>query len=558
MSPGVRLVEPDLDKNEDLFYVEGDVDYAIPSINKNKEDLLYNLNHWHKISPSSSLRDSFLCISSLYNQLHQAKIRIKKSLKVLKSKSRINSISISRESANISIINSSIHDVLDLKGKFIKHSLLNKTKFPTVQEDVNLELETCFDQSINQSINQSGQKIINSQDIYRLAGLSTLVSCRSAWKSLLTKLNGDIVPRSELRMVNLNYLTLFLKIFDDSLKVVEREDFYITFNQLRFRIQNPSIVVAEEGSIEYVHLYCEDIDDFTIFDIITQMSLTQKSGLLTLNTKEHFKVYLLQYTAEIQNIWRFVNVVLASIASGGNIPSNRTQEMNVLKLIYSEFAKPEPFPTIPIEITNFSIHEIPASYNNSLNSVRRINVKILKKDEILIQGTELSRCHFDNLFMETLKKVTVALLPPATHILVAMVNSVYGKAGKHVSDLPVFYCRTGKGYSVKHEINCIVDTVKARLAEKNIRVVCFAADTAFHNILSVQNHSGTLSNLIGLKFEERKKWKQNFNVTLNELLKEIFFSLNYNPPLDSLSCNPNFIFTFFPHLCFKCKLLTCH
>ena len=254
MSPGVRLVEPDLDKNEDLFYVEGDVDYAIPSINKNKEDLLYNLNHWHKISPSSSLRDSFLCISSLYNQLHQAKIRIEKSLKVLKSKSRINSISISRESANISIINSSIHDVLDLKGKFIKHSLLNKTKFPTVQEDVNLELETCFDQSINQSINQSGQKIINSQDIYRLAGLSTLVSCRSAWKSLLTKLNGDIVPRSELRMVNLNYLTLFLKIFDDSLKVVEREDFYITFNQLRFRIQNPSIVVAEEGSIEYVHL----------------------------------------------------------------------------------------------------------------------------------------------------------------------------------------------------------------------------------------------------------------------------------------------------------------
>ena len=160
LSPGVRLVEPDVDKNENMFYVEGDVDYAIPSINKNKEDLLYNLNHWHKISPSSSFRDSFLCISSLYNQLHQAKIRIEKSLKVLKSKSRINSISISRESANISIINSSIRDVLDLKGKFIKHSLLNKTKFPTVQEDVNLELETSFDQSINQSINQSGQKIL--------------------------------------------------------------------------------------------------------------------------------------------------------------------------------------------------------------------------------------------------------------------------------------------------------------------------------------------------------------------------------------------------------------
>ena len=150
----MRLVEPDVDKIENLFYVEVDVNYAIPSINKNKEDLLYNLNHWHKISPSSSLRDSFLCISSLYNQLHLAKIRIEKSLKGLKSKSRINSISISRESANISIIDSSIRDVLDLKGKFIKHALLNKIKFPTVQEDVNVELETSFDQSINQSINR--------------------------------------------------------------------------------------------------------------------------------------------------------------------------------------------------------------------------------------------------------------------------------------------------------------------------------------------------------------------------------------------------------------------
>ena len=71
----MRLVEPDVDKNENLYYVEGDVTYAIPSINRNKEDLFYNLNHWHRISLSSSLRDSFLYISSLYNQLHRAKIK---------------------------------------------------------------------------------------------------------------------------------------------------------------------------------------------------------------------------------------------------------------------------------------------------------------------------------------------------------------------------------------------------------------------------------------------------------------------------------------------------
>jgi len=87
-----------------------------------------------------------------------------KSLKGLKSKLRINSISISRESTNISIINSSIHDVLDLKGKFKKYGLLNKTKFPTVQEDVDLELDTLFDQSINSPINQSFDQSIRSEN----------------------------------------------------------------------------------------------------------------------------------------------------------------------------------------------------------------------------------------------------------------------------------------------------------------------------------------------------------------------------------------------------------
>ena len=95
-----------------------------------------------------------------------------------------------------------------------------------------------------------------------------------------------------------------------------------------------------------------------------------------------------------------------------------------------------------------------------------------------------------NNYLDVLKRVTVALSPPALHILVVVATSMYGiTEGNHLSDIPVFWCCTGIRVSVKTHVKCILDKVKEYLSHRKIRVTSVSGDTAFSPILSVTQAS---------------------------------------------------------------------
>lgn len=99
---------------------------------------------------------------------------------------------------------------------------------------------------------------------------------------------------------------------------------------------------------------------------------------------------------------------------------------------------------------------------------------------------------------------------------VIVCNSIFGKQDTHLTDIPIFYARTGLGYQVNREVKFCLQKCKEKLKSYGMKVFCFSGDTAFHKLTHVRN-DGSSNNIVGILYEEMGKWKNDPEAALSKL-----------------------------------------
>ena len=89
------------------FSVKGDIDCGLPEINKDKIELISNLNYWYNfteiVKPSA-----YIFLTDLHEKLCEQLGIITKSLQSLRGKYSLSKVSIAKETSNFATIQSSL------------------------------------------------------------------------------------------------------------------------------------------------------------------------------------------------------------------------------------------------------------------------------------------------------------------------------------------------------------------------------------------------------------------------------------------------------------------
>ena len=475
LSPGVLLVEPDEETGEG-FKVLGDVDYGLPELNTKKDTIICLLNSWRNISPSRHLQIAFLDASYLQNELEEVRIVANTNLQGLKSKGHLNKVSITRETSNLSIIESCQRDVLSLSEIIIKMHLIKTSSHhlpATPGADFMINIKTSRVEYADSVKPTTNHLIFPTNAVHNLMGLGTIAAMKQTWKSVKTG-QAHSMDKSDY----LHIFTTFLNLYDEKLEIVESGDIFFNRNKVYFKIEASSFLKSKETNlVEFVYLHCDELNNSSLLNLMTQMALMHKPGLVSCAAENHLKVYKIEYDHEIDQMIQTICQAFQNFDKK-SAPKQRCESMKGLNCILSRRPACKSIANYPLLINNLTYIS-----NSSDDSV---DIKISKNDSQILNGSSISSIVLNNMFNQTLKKSAVAVLPPAQHILFVVVNSIYGRFKEsNVGDIPVFWCRTGKGYSVKNEIKKIIDAVTSKVSSHGIKVVCKFGDTAFHNILAV-------------------------------------------------------------------------
>ena len=501
LSPGVKIVENvDPISATVEFQVYGDVDYAFPNINEKKMHLVQNLTHWYNNGILSNEALVYLC--NLEIRLKELLITTEKSIKGLKAKQRKNSVTIAREFANISNITSCLKDIELIKLDLLKMNMINSFGLTisdmnhiSVDNDVMMEfpnLSLMHENDIATNHVNTEQSCFSSKDLFSLSGLDTLASLKSTWKireGTTTCFPDNTVP----------VFVQFMRIIYPAMELYEHSDIH-TFRNVDLMVRGSLLLVNDETS--FVQTFAEDLSNAMLLDLMTQMVMFKMNGLLCVVSKENIDVYKLLYSEDVHNV--VINAIdIVSDISSSNIPTKLTPSICTNRKIFKQLKNPEIFIKIPINIPNFKLVRKQDMWYKNIDKVFIIADGC---DEIFKHEMDSFNQIMEANFKETIKKATLVLLNPAQHVLVLVANSIFGKQATHLTDIPIFYARTGKGYKVNYEIKYCVEKCIEKLASHGIKVVCLSGDTAFHQLTHISD-DGNSNNIVGMRFEEMKKLK---------------------------------------------------
>jgi len=485
LSQGVMLIEPTTVEEE--FSLVGDVDYFFPEINQHKDELLYHLNYWQKISPVQHVKDAFLHLSSLVNKLYERKLLTRKKLRHLKSNTKQNITSITKESSNLAVLDSCLRDVFALKGDMMKHVLFAGVNFEEHNKEgcdgLTVKLQACRHDYTTQVPSYSSP-LIPVKHVSNLCGLHTMDVMKSSWRSVFDGHPVEIDEKQDEDDHIGAALSIFLKLYDENLEIVKHENMIQLHYNINFVIESPSLIKSKDlNCIEYVHVHCEEVNDQSLLQIMILIDIFKKPGFLTVRSEHYLEIITIETSEQLTNIVMSMYSLLATVSSKAHVPKRRDHvQLSECKKLFAEFVKPKPYAQVPLILEHVEIKNEERSPENTF-----FHYELSKPDKTIEGAVGLI---LQNNYLDVLKRVTVALSPPALHILVVVATSMYGiTQGNHLSDIPVFWCCTGIGVSVKTHVKCILDKVKEYLSHRKIRVTSVSGDTAFSPILSLTQAS---------------------------------------------------------------------
>ena len=473
------------------FSVKGDIDYGLPEINKDKIELISNLNYWHNcaeiVKPSA-----YIFLTDLHEKLCEQLGIITKSLQSLRGKYSINKVSIAKETSSFATTQSSLKEVEKvLKTLIIKSVLETEEASFDNNEKVTVQIK-----NIIQYTGETQQAGYPTDKLYILAGFGGVADMRKEWKKMnsVSQPSRSSVSRSVKDLENLKEISLFLQLYDATLKICRKGNDAGLLSGHMFLITDLTYIQSDLIS-QYVYCSLENMEGSNLLNVFCQMCMNQKPAMVSIKREDFVYIYIFEYTDVIINL---INTILS------NLLAQKQSSKRISAMVNSKH-----------ELDSFPLPSCLAKVPCSLSSVETRDAE----EKIVIHVPKhMMLLDIEERVKEVIRKAVISLRQPALHVLVVVANSVFGKEKGHVSDVPIFYCRTGRGCRVKQEISYIIKSCIQYLANQSIKVVCVSADTANHNITHV-NWDGEPNNIVGLKFAERSKYFVSSKYAVDELLK---------------------------------------
>ena len=494
------------DSGEITFSIKGCADYIWPSINEDLDKVKKNLKDFSNtanlvVENGDYLIKNITNLSDLYVNLKDTRLKTSSFLKKLMNKSRKNSISIARETvklANIDaclsrtqyIITKSINiflsRTLEVEQINVEEPLLinreigNETlpdldiifnESSSIKLPISLLSPTSKTKFINKTnlVKKSNKKsnnklLLPTELVCELTAADKFKDMKPAWNRLYSLKLGNSATYDQ----SVIFLATSLKLQNKNLNISE---IFSTYNSSSFNwvIHNSSSITNGDGIPEYLHIHLEgELVSSSIINIICQMNIfNETSAFVTLNHEKTTSIFFIKYNSYVKDTFKIIISALQDVQFG---KAKKTPETS--KYLQSIVSKDLLDKKLIFSIPDDSLHNKVDTSSDGIKIIPDLDIDI---------KLELSSLRMQSL--EVIKSSSLCLLKPANHILAFVANSVFGKNKGQISDIPVAYCLTGKGYKVNTEVRKVLNNVIAVLEKYNIKVLSISADTAFHQIL---------------------------------------------------------------------------
>ena len=469
LSEGIELVENILDDGRTVFTSIGDVDYFFSEINQAKETLLNDLNkHYNTAMTAQSLYGSFLYLSQLKIELSGRIPDLQKSVDSLKQNQVVRKTSLVKLNSRINKIESSIRDIEVAQKRMLINNLVGESFDPAIFDVPGPDEMRIFIPSLETIRSLASTEIpdifkdytvIPSDKIFSLTGLGTLKEL-DEWKTVKYRVSAEVQVQDGENSSTMDIfgpLSLFINLFNKSLKIKENNINYKQYHGMFFRLNGGSFLYNTDSVLKYVHCHHSKLNGNAVMDLIIRMNLFDKPGLLTVETEDSLRIYLLPRTGASTYLFLKTADMLRHCANG-SVPKNLTPEIKELRILWKDY---------------YSDVNILADIPKHFKEAQFISKESKARHNEVVGILTCNAVRDLDIYYDVIKTATLNLLEPATQLLALVANSVTGlKKGQHTSDVPVFYARLGKGTTVRKEIKTIVDRTKKELSRHGLNVVC--------------------------------------------------------------------------------------
>ena len=396
LSPGIQLYEHvDHDTQMVSFTVDGDADWYFKEINEHKDNLISNITTYAKEGIQNNNCIIYFC--DIESRLSKLLTTTENKMKKLRTNNRMNKISISRETANAANIESALREVKVVKENIFKVKLLQDSGIDpslAITEDSVLTIEVP-----NLLLNHDHAnlpKSHTSRHLHSLCGLSSIDIMKSTWKQ---KKTFESSLDTDLEYSAMPVFAQFMKFIDPHLNLSQyaRE---VNVKGVKLHLTG-SLLISIKGE-SFVNIMCKEINNANIIDVMTQMEMFTKTGLISIVNGETIEVFKIPYTKDVKSI---VTNILQIISDGRctKPPSQLSECSKNLRKMFVEFKKshfPQLLFKIPLCMKNVTVRKVQDSWNKCED---KICIDIQGCDNIFKDGIEVS-CN----------KIT-ALLPSRKH-----------------------------------------------------------------------------------------------------------------------------------------------
>ena len=209
----------------------------------------------------------------------------------------MNKISISRETANAANIESAFREVKVVKENLFKVNVLQDSGIDSslaVTEDSVLTFEVP-----NLSFNHEHAnlpKSRTSRHVHSLCGLSSIDIMKSTWKQ---KKTFESSLDTDLEYSAMPVFAQFMKFINPHLNLSQysRE---VNVKGVKLHLTG-SLLTSFKGE-SFVNIMCKEINDANIIDVMTQMEMFTKTGLISIVNGETKEVFKIPYTKDVKSI----------------------------------------------------------------------------------------------------------------------------------------------------------------------------------------------------------------------------------------------------------------
>ena len=292
--------------------------------------------------------------------------------------------------------------------------------------------------------------------------------CKDDWINLKT---GNFkTTTSQLTQEATILLGIFFKLKDLDLYTINNSITYKEKYSKVWAIVGGSRICSFEGELKCLHVHCDgDLNIGTIIDIICQMNIYEVNVYLTLSKNQYTKICYIEYCEDIKET--FIQILFAL----DEMKTGTFTKIPELSKGLKKNLNPDSFNlSIELCLPNSSL------LRNTTVKTDYVNIFV---DEAFTNLRDIEISSIKIRAMEAIKAGSLCLLIPANHVLAFVANSIFGKNQGQLSDIPVAYIMTGKGFKINTDIRYVCESVINALEQNDIKVMNISADTAFHQLL---------------------------------------------------------------------------